>query len=75
MSEHKVCECPECGVGKANFPAIAYCEGMPLRNEIEGRSGAGLAEATSACTAPIAERFGAGPVDVKTRAHIVMAEN
>ena len=59
----------------ARVPAIAYCQGTPLRNEIEARSGAGLAAATSACTAAIAERFGAGPVDGKIQAHIVIAQS
>jgi SAM-dependent methyltransferase len=58
----------------AQVPAIAYCQGTPLRTEIEIRSGAGLAEATSACAAAIAERFGAGPVDGKIQAHIVIAQ-
>ena len=59
----------------ARVPAIAYCQGMPLRNEIEARSGAGLAEATSACAAAIAERFGEGPVDGKIQAHIVIVQS
>ena len=54
---------------------IAYCRGTPLRGEIEARAGAGLAEATSACTAAIALRFGAGPVDAKIQAHLVSVEN
>jgi ubiquinone/menaquinone biosynthesis C-methylase UbiE len=58
----------------AHVPAIAYCQGTPLRNEIEARSGASLAEATSACAAAIAERFGDGPVDGKIQAHIVSVQ-
>ncbi len=58
----------------ARVPAVAYCQGTPLRGEIEARCGAGLAEATSVCTAAIAERFGAGPVDAKIQAHIVVVE-
>jgi SAM-dependent methyltransferase len=55
----------------ARAAAIAYCHGTPLRSEIEARSGAGLAEATSACAAAIAESFGDGPVDAKIQARIV----
>jgi Tfp pilus assembly protein PilW len=55
----------------ARVPAVAYCQGTPLRNEIEARAGGGLAEATSACEAAIVERFGAGAVDAGIRAHIV----
>lgn len=56
----------------AGVPAIAYCQGTPLRNEIEARSGAGLAQATSACAAALAGRFGDGPVDGKIQAQIVI---
>ena len=55
----------------ARDPAVAYCQGTPLRNEIEARGGV-VADATAACAAAIAERFGDGPVDGKIQAHIVM---
>ncbi len=51
--------------------AIAYCQGTPLRGEIEARAGASLVDATTACTAAIAARFGNGPVDTKIQALIV----
>jgi SAM-dependent methyltransferase len=54
-------------------PAAAYCEGTPLRTEIEGRGGPGLTEATRACAAAIAARFGEGLVDGKIQAHVVTA--
>lgn len=59
----------------ARVPAMAYCQGTLLRNEIGARSGANLEQATSACAAAIAERFGAGPVDGKIQAHVVCAQN
>lgn len=59
----------------ARVPAIAYCQATPLRNEIEARSGATLAQATAACAAAIAEQFGAGPVDGKIQAHVICAQN
>jgi len=55
-------------------PAIAYCEGTPLRNEIEARASSRLAEATDVATDAIARRFGSGPVDGKIQAHIVIIE-
>jgi SAM-dependent methyltransferase len=55
----------------AQMVAVAYCQGTPLRNEIETRSAAGLAEATSRSAAAIAARFGEGPVDGKIQAHVV----
>ena len=57
----------------ALVPAIAYCQGTPLRNEIEARSGASLAQATAVSAAAITERFGSGPVDAKIQAHVVSA--
>ncbi|HXX25863.1 MAG TPA: class I SAM-dependent methyltransferase [Pseudolabrys sp.] len=53
--------------------ATAYCEGSPLRNEIEARDKTRLQEATSRAAAAIAKRFGAGPVDGRIRAIVVTA--
>ena len=55
----------------ARHPAIAICEGSPLRSEIEARAPGGLAAAVDACTEAIARRFGAGPVDGKIQALVV----
>jgi SAM-dependent methyltransferase len=54
-------------------PAIGYCQGTPLRNEIEARRPRGLAEATKAATAAIGDRFGTAAVDGAIRAHVVTA--
>jgi SAM-dependent methyltransferase len=51
-------------------PAIAYCEGTPLRKEIEARNGS-LEHAVDVAAAEIARRFGEGPVDGKIQAHVV----
>jgi SAM-dependent methyltransferase len=56
------------------IPAIAYCQGTPLRNEIESRDAAGLAGATAVCADAVARRFGTGAVDGKIQAHIVAVE-
>ena len=53
-------------------PAIAYCQGTPWRSEIEARGS--LEEATQASARAIESRFGAGPVDGKIQAHVVMVE-
>ena len=58
----------------ARVPAMAYCQGTPLRNEIEARDPSRLAAATDAAADAIAERFGAGSVDGKIQAHVVMIE-
>lgn len=52
-------------------PAIAYCQGTPLRNEIEARDAARLGEATDVAAEAIARRFGRGDIDGKIQAHVV----
>ncbi len=54
-------------------PAIAYCQGTPLRNEIEARDASLLDYFTDRATVAIAARFGSGPVAGKIRGHIVVA--
>ena len=54
-------------------PAIAYCQGSPLRNEIEVRDAARLQEATAQAAEAIAQRFGNGPVDGRVRALVITA--
>ena len=57
------------------IPAIAYCQGTPLRNEIEARGAARLGEATDVAAEAIAARFGRGAVDGKIQAHVVSTES
>jgi SAM-dependent methyltransferase len=57
------------------IPAIAYCQGTPLRNEIEARDASRLGEATDVAAAAIALRFGSGAVDGKIQAHVVTVES
>ncbi len=54
------------------IPAMAYCQGTPLRNEIEERDPSLLGDATVIAAKAIAERFGTGHVSGKTQAHIVI---
>lgn len=58
----------------ARTVAIAYCQGTPLRTEIEARDPERLAEATEAAERALSRRFGSGPVDGKIQAHVVMVE-
>ena len=57
-----------------HLPAIAFCQGTPLRNEIEARDASGLGEATDLAAEAIAERFGRGDVDGKIQAHVIAIE-
>ena len=56
------------------IPAIAYCQGTPLRHEIEARDASGLAAATDIAAEAIAQRFGREDVDGKIQAHVVTIE-
>ncbi len=58
----------------ARVPAVAFCQGTPLRNEIEARNAARLGEATDTAAQAIARRFGDGAVDGKIQAHVVSIE-
>jgi ubiquinone/menaquinone biosynthesis C-methylase UbiE len=53
--------------------AIAYCQGTPVRNEIEAR-GADRERVTSASESAIIDRFGTGPIDGKIQAHVVVVQ-
>lgn len=57
----------------ARVPAVAFCQGTPLRNEIEARRTPNLEDATSAAEQAIARRFGTGAVQGKIQAHVVTA--
>jgi len=54
-------------------PAIAYCQGTPLRNEIEARDPAGLERATAVAADALQRRFGSGAVDGKIQAIVFTA--
>lgn len=58
----------------ARVPAVAYCQGTPLRNEIEARDASRLGEATDLAAAAVAHRFGMHSVDGKIQAHVVTVE-
>jgi SAM-dependent methyltransferase len=55
-------------------PAVAFCQGTPLRGEIEARGPSRLGEATGVAADAIARRFGRGAVDGKIQAHVVTIE-
>jgi len=56
------------------IPAIAICEGTPLRSEIEARGATMLEESTRAAAAEIARRFGSGPVEARLQAVVISLE-
>jgi hypothetical protein len=54
-------------------PAIAYCQGTPLRSEIEARDASRLKEATKYAADALERRFGSGPVEGRIRAFAISA--
>lgn len=58
----------------AQVPAFAYCQGTPLRNEIEARDKSRLGEATDVAAAALVRRFGTGDVDGLIQAHVITVE-
>ncbi len=56
-----------------DLPAIAYCQGTPLRNEIEALESGGVERATAAATAALRKCFGDGPIEGKISAVVVAA--
>ena len=57
----------------ANDVAVAYCQGSPLRSEIETRDSSRLEEATKRAADAIAGRFGKGAVEGRIRAFVITA--
>jgi SAM-dependent methyltransferase len=55
------------------IPAVAYCQGTPLRNEIEARDARKLGFATDYVETAIADRHGRGEVAAKIQAHVIVA--
>jgi ubiquinone/menaquinone biosynthesis C-methylase UbiE len=59
----------------AREPAIAFCQGTPMRAEIEARDAAGLGRATDAAEAALAARFGKGGISGRIQAHVITASD
>jgi ubiquinone/menaquinone biosynthesis C-methylase UbiE len=53
--------------------AVGFCQGTPLRNEIEARDPGGLAAVTDTVAAAIAQRLGSGPIAGTMQAQIITA--
>lgn len=57
----------------ARDPAVGYCQGSPLRMEIEAKGPSALARATDAAEAAVAKRFGTGAVEGRIQALVAVA--
>ncbi|MCC8964196.1 class I SAM-dependent methyltransferase [Bradyrhizobium sp. Pear76] len=54
-------------------PAIGFCQGSPLRGEIEARGGIGLDAATEHAASALARRFGKGAIEGRIQALVITA--
>jgi len=57
----------------ASHPAVGYCQGTPMRGEIEAQGAGELERATAAVEAAIAKRFGTGPSSTRIQAIVFSA--
>src|SRR4029078_8993344 len=55
------------------LPAVAYCQGTLLRNEIEARKAGSLGAGTDHATSALRKRHGSGEVAAKIQAHVIRA--
>jgi ubiquinone/menaquinone biosynthesis C-methylase UbiE len=56
-------------------PAIGFCQGTPLRSEIESRDPARLADVTESAARAVAARYGDGPIEATMRAFVFDARS
>ena len=63
----------ESDVASAGEPAMGFCQGTPLRGEIEACAPDGLVRATTAVAAAMRKRFGDGPFRTPSQALLVTA--
>lgn len=54
-------------------PAVAYCQGTPLRNELEARDASLIIQITDQASDEIEQQFGSGPIVGKIKGHVVIA--
>jgi ubiquinone/menaquinone biosynthesis C-methylase UbiE len=57
----------------ASEPALGYCQGNPMRAEIEAQGEGELQKATDAVAAALAQRFGKGSIEGRIQAIVVSA--
>jgi ubiquinone/menaquinone biosynthesis C-methylase UbiE len=62
-----------CRAASHRDPAIGFCQGSPMRGEIEARKAGGVEAATETAAAAVARRFGAGAIDSTMQAHVFVA--
>ncbi|CAG2150878.1 class I SAM-dependent methyltransferase [Cupriavidus numazuensis] len=59
----------------AHIVAVAYCQGTPLRADLESRGSDALQRATEASEQALAQEFGTGPVAGRLQAHVIAVQS
>src|SRR5262249_61991314 len=59
--------------GSPRDPAFAFCQGTPMRGEIEARGTPDLEAATERVAEPLGRRFGNGPIEGRMSALVISA--
>ena len=62
-----------CRAPSPRHPAIGFCQGTPMRGEIEALDPSGLAAATEAAAAALRSAFGTGAIEAPMQAVMVTA--
>ena len=57
----------------AEYPAVGFCQGTPMRGEIEALDPTGLAAATEAVAAAVRAAYGSGAIEAPMQAVVVTA--
>ena len=60
--------------GSARLAAEGFCQGTPLRLEIEARDSGGLEAATTTAAAALAARFGSGAIEGRMQAEVIVVQ-
>lgn len=55
------------------LPAVAYCQGTPLRNELEARDPSKIETVTDMAAMDLERKFGPGPITGKIQGHVLIA--
>jgi len=72
----EICCEPRSAISRAESArdvAIAFCQGTPLRGEIEARDASRLAEVTDLAAEQLTRRYGSGPIEGRIRAYVLTA--
>ncbi len=56
----------------ARIPAVAFCQGTPVRADLEARGPDAISRAINHCEQALIQAYGTGPVAGPMQAHVVV---